>query len=107
MEGDKIIDDRLSISVSIDNHKYPLKVRRVDEERFRKAVSLINEKIQQYKQKFKKGSHTDFDFLAFVTIDLVANFIDNENKADDKELLSELRIMYSEIDEFIQKSQAL
>lgn len=107
MDSDMIMDDILSMSVVIDNHKYPLKVKRAEEEKLRKAVQLINEKIQLYKQRFKTNGRSEYDFLAFVAIDLVSNFLDSEKKADDKELLAELRIMYNQIDEYIQKSQAL
>lgn len=100
-------EEKLLIKLTVAGHSYPMKVSRSDEERFRKATSLINDRINLYKQKFDGANKTDFDFLAMVTIDLVSRYVDNAAKADDTELLSELRIMSGDIDEYIQKINAL
>lgn len=84
-----------------------MKVTREDEERFRLATSMINDRINVYKQKFDSTNKDDFDFLAMVAIDLVSKYVDKAAKTDDTELLSELRIMSTEIDDYIQKSNAL
>lgn len=84
-----------------------MKVSREDEERFRTATSLINEKINVYKQRFESSKKEDFDFLAMVAIDLVSKYIDKAAKSDDTEMLSELRLMSNEIDDYIQKINAL
>ncbi|MBO7463961.1 MAG: cell division protein ZapA [Bacteroidales bacterium] len=101
------MDDKLLIKLAIAGHSYPMKVSRADEERFRTATSLINEKINLYKQKFDGSKKGDFDFLAMVAIDLVSKYIDKATKSDDTEMLSELRIMSNEIDDYIQKFNAL
>ncbi len=82
-----------------------MNVNSEDEERFRKAAELINGRIIIYKNALQGGN--DYTYLSYAVIDLVQNFLHNEIKADDSELLSELKIMSSEIDEFIQNSQAL
>ncbi len=93
--------------MTIAGHSYPMKVTREDEERFRLATSMINDRINVYKQKFDSTNKDDFDFLAMVAIDLVSKYVDKAAKTDDTELLSELRIMSTEIDDYIQKSNAL
>ncbi len=99
------MDDKLSIKLNIDGHTYPMKVARDDEERFRKAATLINERIKIYKQRFQDKK--DYDFLAMVAIELVVKYIGKEAQSDDTELLSELRIMSSEIQNYIQNINAL
>ncbi len=84
-----------------------MKVTREDEERFRTATLLINERINVYKQKFDATKKDDFDFLAMVAIDLVSKYVDKAVNTDDTELLSELRIMSTEIDDYIQRINAL
>ena len=44
-------DDMLSIKVQIAERFYPLKIKRLDEEKIRQAARLINDKILQYKQR--------------------------------------------------------
>ncbi|MCQ2250713.1 MAG: cell division protein ZapA [Bacteroidales bacterium] len=93
------------ITLNIDNHPYSMNVNSEDEERFRKAAELINGRIITYKNALQGGN--DYTYLSYAVIDLVQNFLHNESKADDSELMSELRIMSNDIDEFIQNSQAL
>ncbi len=100
-------NDMLLIRLTIGNQSYPMKVNREDEERFRKAAALINDRLTLYKQRFETNKKTDYDFLAMVTIDLVSRYLDKENSTNDTELLSELRIMSTEIDDYILKSNAL
>lgn len=100
--------DIQSITVSIDGHVYPLKVRNSEqEEKIRAAVKLINEKMVLYKQNFNAQESKPYDFLAMVAIDLVTQYISNKNKSDDSEFMTELRLLSGEVNEYIQKSQAL
>jgi cell division protein ZapA len=101
------MDDKLLIKLTIAGHSYPMKVSREDEERFRTATTLINDRINVYKQRFDNTKKDDFDFLAMVAIDLVSKYVDKAAKTDDTELLSELRIMSTEIDDYIQRINAL
>jgi hypothetical protein len=84
-----------------------MKVSREDEERFRTATTLINDRINVYKQRFDNSKKDDFDFLAMVAIEFVSKYVDKAAKSDDTEMLSEMRIMSNEIDEYIQKINAL
>ena len=84
-----------------------MKVSREDEERFRTATTLINDRINVYKQRFDNTKKDDFDFLAMVAIEYVSKYVDKAAKSDDTEMLSEMRIMSTEIDEYIQKINAL
>ena len=84
-----------------------MKVSREDEERFRTATALINDRINVYKQRFDNTKKDDFDFLAMVAIEYVSKYVDKAAKSDDTEMLSEMRIMSNEIDEYIQKINAL
>ncbi len=84
-----------------------MKVSREDEERFRTATSIINDRITVYKQRYDGTKKDDFDFLAMVAIEYVSKYVDKASKSDDTEMLSELRIMSTEIDEYIQKINAL
>lgn len=82
-------------------------VAREDEERFRTAASLISDRINVYKRKFDGNKKDDFDFLAMVAIEYVSKYVDKATNTDDTEMLSELRIMSNEIDDYIQRINAL
>ena len=47
------MDGKFHIKLQIVGRYYPLVIEREDEERFRKAARLINEKVAQYKKRYK------------------------------------------------------
>ena len=57
-------EDMLSIKVQIAERFYPLKIKRQDEEKIRKAARLINDKILQYKQRYTDKDSQDFMAMA-------------------------------------------
>jgi cell division protein ZapA (FtsZ GTPase activity inhibitor) len=55
------MEEKLSIKVQIAERFYPLKIKRQDEEKIRKAAKLINDKVLQYKQRYTdKDAHRTF-----------------------------------------------
>ena len=63
--------DELSIKLKIADREYPMKVKRVDEERVRMASKLINEKLKSYKEQF--GIDDKQDLLAMVAFDCLVD----------------------------------
>ena len=53
-------EDMLSIKVQIAERFYPLKIKRQDEEKIRKAARLINDKVLKYKQRYTDKDTQDF-----------------------------------------------
>ena len=100
------MDDRLSINITIDGKQYPMKVERKEEEKIRAAAKLINERLNVYKSRYAALGDR-FDYLVMVSIELVTKFLNKEEKTDNNDLISELRIMTSEVDDYIKKIQAL
>ena len=93
------MDDKLSIRVNIADRYYPLKVERKDEERIRKAAKLINEKLQQYKQRYtEKDMH---DFLAMASLQFVTRVLEMEEKQDTAKLVSDIKQLNSELETFV------
>jgi len=70
------MDDKLSIRVNVADRHYPLRVDREDEERIRMAAKLINDKVLQYKQKYKDKDVQDF--LAMASLQYVIKSLEIE-----------------------------
>jgi cell division protein ZapA len=70
--------DELSIKIKIGDREYPMKVKRVEEERVRAAGRLINEKLKSYREQF--GLDDKQDLLAMTAFDcLVQKLAAEEN----------------------------
>ena len=69
---------------------YPLTIERNQEEVIRKAAKMINEKVLQYKQKYKDKDTQDF--LAMASLQYVIKVpLKLENNADVSPIYEEMR----------------
>ena len=82
------MEDMLSIKVQIAERFYPLKIKRQDEEKIRKASKLINDKVLQYKQRYTDKDTQDF--MAMAALQFVINLIDCEQQQNVVSLEEEL-----------------
>jgi len=92
-------EDMLSIKVQIAERFYPLKIKRQDEEKIRKASKLINDKVLQYKQRYTDKDTQDF--MAMAALQFVINLIDCEQQQNVVSLEEELGDLSSELDELL------
>jgi len=70
------MDEKLSIRVNIAERYYPLKVDRNDEEKVRRAVKLINEKVLGYKQRY--GDKDVQDWLSMACMFFALKVVESE-----------------------------
>ncbi len=89
----------LSIKVQIAERFYPLKIKRQDEEKIRKAANLINDKVLKYKQRYTDKDAQDF--MAMAALQFVINLLDCEQQQNVVSLEKELGILSSELDELL------
>ena len=94
-------DDMLSIKVQIAERFYPLKIKRQDEEKIRKAARLINDKVLQYKQRYTDKDTQDF--MAMAALQFVISLIDCEQQQNVVSLGEELGSLNSELDELLKE----
>ena len=94
-------EDMLSIKVQIAERFYPLKIKRQDEEKIRKAARLINDKVLQYKQRYTDKDTQDF--MAMAALQFVINLIDCEQEQNVVSLEEELNSLSSELDEILKE----
>jgi len=92
-------DDMLSIKVQISERFYPLKIKRQDEEKIRKAAKMINDKVLQYKQRYTDKDTQDF--MAMAALQFVINLQDCEQQQNVVSLEKELGVLSSELDELL------
>jgi len=96
-----MMEDKLSIRISIADRYYPLKIVAADEERIRTAARRINEKIEQYRQRYVGRDIQDA--LSMATLQFVIRLIESENNENIDPLVKELDSISSQIEAYIQK----
>lgn len=93
------MEEQLSIKVQIAERFYPLKIKRQDEEKIRKAAKMINDKVLQYKQRYTDKDAQDF--MAMAALQFVINFLDCEQQQNVVSLEKELEGLSSELDDLL------
>ena len=92
-------DEQLSIKVQIAERFYPLKIKKQDEEKIRKAANMINDKVLQYKQRYTDKDAQDF--MAMAALQFVINLLDSQQQQNVVSLEKELEVLNSELDELL------
>lgn len=93
-------DGKLSIRVNIAERYYPFRIERKDEERVRKAVKLINEKMQEYRGRYSTSDVQDW--FAMTCLHFAQNAVANEEKLCLAELVAKgMEDLEGQLDDFL------
>ena len=95
------MDGKFHIKLQIVGRYYPLLIERKDEERFRKAAKLINDKVAQYKLRYKDKDNQDF--LSMAALQFVLKELDLEEKIDERPVVSAIQELTDELEAFVKK----
>jgi cell division protein ZapA len=95
--------DELLINVAIAERKYKVRIQRDEEEIFRKASDVINEKIEGYARLYAYKDKQDL--LAMVLLQYVTQYLTVERQRifNDKELLEQLESLDSTLSAELEK----
>lgn len=95
------MDDEMNISLLIDCQRYPLKIRRGDEQLYRDAAKLINNTLNKYREwrpDFSSNQH-----WAMATLEIAFHLIADKDKNDTQPYLEKLEELTKELDKYISK----
>jgi len=93
------MDSKFHIKLQIVGRYYPLVIERKDEERLRKAARIINEKVEQYKKRYRDKDVQDF--LAMTSLQFVLKELDLTEKIESRPIISAIQELADEVDDFI------
>ncbi len=97
-------DDKLLLTLEIDNRKYPLRIDRNEEEAYRKAAKNLNNKINQYKAKY--GGKSDLDTQDYAVMSALQAMVHNfelGQRNDTKPFEDTIGSLVDELDNFLRK----
>ncbi len=97
------MEEKLSINIKIADRFYPLKIDRKEEEKIRKSVKMINEKISQYMQKY--SDKDTFDFLAMAALQFASKYIESDSESNYDFVKEEIRQVNRELEAYIEKNK--
>lgn len=96
------MNDKFKIHLEIAGRKYPLNIKRDEEEIVRQAAALVNKKLATYREQFSKDkSKSVYDFLAMTAIDLSHAYLKLRETRDVEVFTGIVREMNDELDSYL------
>lgn len=93
------MDELLPINITIADRRYPMRIKRSEEEKIRKAAKIINERILQYQDRYK-GEDVQ-DFMAMASLQFVLQTLETIENSDVQPLLKQLEDINNEINLYL------
>ncbi|NLJ01751.1 MAG: cell division protein ZapA [Bacteroidales bacterium] len=96
-------DEKFLLTLEIAGRKYPLRIKRSDEQAFREAAKRINIKINQYRVAYggNNSPMTTQDFLAMTAIQALAENFTLGNKNNTKPFEDKIDSLIDELDDYL------
>ena len=94
-------DKMMKINLLIDCQRYPLNIRREDEQLYRDAAKLIDKTLNKYRSwKPEMGAN---NHRAMAALELAFNLMTMKDKNETKPYLEKLEELTKELDNYISK----
>ena len=96
-------DENFLLTLEIAGGKYPLKIKRSEEEAFRAAEKKINAKINQYRVALGGSKLTTQDFVVMTAIQALAENFTLGDKNNTKPFEDKIDSLIGELDNYLKK----
>ena len=95
-------ENLLTITVSVAERNYPLRIERKDEEEVRKAVKLLNDTILAFKNKYPENAKiSTLDYVSMAAVQIAVEFMHLEAQKDIDVLAGELKDIDKELEDLL------
>ncbi len=93
------MDDKLKIHLLIDNERYPLTIKREDEQLYRDAAKQIDNKLNKYRRTFPEFD--SYKHWAMAALELAFENVSLKDKNDTEPYMQKIADLVKELDECI------
>jgi cell division protein ZapA len=95
------MDEEFTIHVTIADRRYPMRIKRSEEEKIRRAAKLINERTLQYQQRYTGKDNQDF--LAMSILQFAIQLLDSSEKLDMAPALKQIEEINAELNRYLEQ----
>ncbi|MDA3880585.1 MAG: cell division protein ZapA [Prolixibacteraceae bacterium] len=96
------MDDEFTINVTIAERRYPIRIKRKDEETVRNAAKRINDRVLLYRKNYK-GTDSQ-DFMAMATLQFVIEYFELVEKNDIDPAIAQIENINDHLKNYLDKS---
>ena len=96
------MDEELAINITIAGRRYPMRIKRNEEEKIRKAAKIINDRVLQYQQRYTGKDNQDF--MAMSALQFVIQYIDLMENTDIDPAIKQIEELNDELAKYLLKT---
>ena len=97
-------DEKFLLTLEVAGRRYPLKIKKSDEQAYRTAAKQINIKVNQYRVAYGANPElTTQDFMAMTAIQALAENFTLGDKNNTKPFEDKIDSLISELDNYLKK----
>ena len=92
-------NEKFNITITVAGEKFPLHIRRTEEELYRRAAKMIDEKLNFYRSKYGEGIADKQ--LKMVALNIALNLVKTENTQDATPIFERLERLDQEVQQLL------
>lgn len=97
-------DEKFLVTLEIDGRSYPVRIKKSEEEAYRKAAKTIKDKMNQYRVKFGASAGINSqDIMAMTTIQALVENFSLGDKNYTKPFEDKIHSLIGELDDYLKK----
>ncbi|MBN1769399.1 MAG: cell division protein ZapA [Prolixibacteraceae bacterium] len=93
------MDDEFTINVTIAERRYPIRIKRKDEETVRNAAKKINDRVLLYRKNYK-GTDSQ-DFMAMAALQFVIEYIELVDKINIDPVMAQIEDINDHLNNYL------
>ena len=102
--NDTLMEDKMKIHLLIDKERYPLTIRREEEQLYRDAAKQIDNKLNKYRRAYPEFSTVKH--WAMAALELAFENMSMKDRNDTQPYVDKLKQLEEDIDKYIEKDKS-
>jgi len=96
------MDEELAINITIAERRYPMRIKRSEEEKIRKAAKIINERILLYQQRYTGKDNQDL--MAMSALQFAIQVLEMMEKTDVDPVFMQIEELNEQLVKYLDKA---
>ncbi len=96
-------DKEFRINIKIDGKAYPLNIDRIDEEKYRRAAKIVDEKIANFIKKYEGIEKQDA--MAMAAFQIALNYTEEQERHDYSKFIDNIKNLNDDIADFLKDKE--
>ncbi len=99
------MNDKFTIHLKIAGGVYPIRIERGEEERYRKAATMVDDGLAHYMELYKGSELNRENFLALVAFRFAFSFLTLDESHGSETINSSVKELIAEVEKYLEENK--